>query len=141
MVSVLCCVVSVLPCVRQQRSKEQKGGERADTPPTIKTTPDMHNYNNKQQTKQLVGLAIGFLQLANPATVAFTNTLKLWLVSSCCVGGVCVGVCVVNIVCARACEGAIARERAEKEGTERGQRGRKGATPNNRQPQQTQPPS
>lgn len=29
---------------------------------------------------QLWGLAIGFLQLANPATEAFTNTLQLWLV-------------------------------------------------------------
>lgn len=30
---------------------------------------------------QLFGLAIGFLQLAHPATQAFTNTLQLWLVS------------------------------------------------------------
>jgi len=29
---------------------------------------------------QLSGVAIGFLQLAHPATHAFTNTLKLWLV-------------------------------------------------------------
>lgn len=31
---------------------------------------------------QLWGLAIGFLQLANPMTEAFTNTLQIWLVSS-----------------------------------------------------------
>jgi hypothetical protein len=31
---------------------------------------------------QLVGLGIGFLQLAHPATQAFTNTLKLWLVGA-----------------------------------------------------------
>jgi hypothetical protein len=29
---------------------------------------------------QLTGVAIGFLQLANPVTEAFTNTLQLWLV-------------------------------------------------------------
>jgi hypothetical protein len=29
---------------------------------------------------QLVGLGIGFLQLAHPAAQAFTNTLQLWLV-------------------------------------------------------------
>lgn len=31
---------------------------------------------------QLVGLGIGFLQLAHPPTQAFTNTLKLWLVGN-----------------------------------------------------------
>lgn len=48
-----------------------------------KTTPLAMTLSSLLLTAvQLVGLGIGFLQLAHPATQAFTNTLQLWLVST-----------------------------------------------------------